>query len=685
MNKETTIALAGQPNTGKSTIFNSLTGANQHVGNWPGKTVEKKEGSFFYEGSSYSLVDLPGTYSLTANSAEEIIARNFIIRQSPDLIIIVVDASQLSRSLYLVAEVIGLDVPVIVALNMMDVSEKNGLKIDIGAFEKALGCLVVPLTASKNIGILTLTEAIKEIISNNGKSAIPPLQLDEEYSLLFAALQSKIADYIPAGYSLEWVTHKLLENDSEIVGLIQGGMGTEQWQAISLVLPENNSGALAIARARYDWISKVLRNCIVQKNIGKATFYRSRFDKIATHPVAGVILGIMVIVVGFILAASMSFGSLTLLNPVCTGVIRFVQSSWSEHMPIMTSFISQGVIPAVYMISSISAFIFGILFLLGFLENIGYLPRMAHVADIFMCRIGLHGKSFIPLFMGFGCNIAAVMGCRVIETMRQRVKTIVIASHVPCPGAMVTIAFIITIFFGQIAPFIVAAVIAALALQVFITSKLLDYTVLQGVKTGMMMELPPYHLPNWRTIWNYVWLHFKSFFQKAGSLIATIIILVWALSYFPTGTMSDSYLAFAGKFFEPIGMLMGMDWRLLTCLFVATFSKEAALVSMAVIYGIQVSNGSLIAVTMDNMTNSITNGPQIMNTELGNFLAGSISRPSALAFIFAILFSVPCFSTVGVIFSETKSLKWTCGLIVYYSSLSFLWGIIAYRTGLLFF
>jgi ferrous iron transport protein B len=314
---------------------------------------------------------------------------------------------------------------------------------------------------------------------------------------------------------------------------------------------------------------------------------------------------------------------------------------------------------------------------LGILEDIGYLPRMAYLADIFMSRIGLHGKSFVPLFLGFGCNIAAVMGCRVIETARQRIKTIIISSHVPCPGVMVTTAFMVGIFFGPMAVFIIVSMAAAILIQTYITARLLDYTLLQGVNAGMVMELPPFHMPNWRTIWNYVWQHYIGFLKKAGSLIASIIALVWVFTYFPNGQMVDSYLAFAGKIFEPVGMLAGMDWKLLTCLLVASISKEAALISMAVIYGVQVSDGSLVGWMISDSGNT----SQITKEVLETTLFDAVSRPSALAFIFAVLFSMPCFATLGAIYYETKSLKWTIGSLLYYTMLSFLWALLAYRVG----
>lgn len=676
--KEKNIAIVGQPNTGKSTLFNRLSGSNQHVGNWPGKTIERKSSTVEYKNVAYSLVDLPGTYSLTANSPEELIARNYVLDESPDLVVVVVDASQLSRSLYMVTEMMTLGIPFIVALNMMDVADKKGLKIDIEILEKSLGFQVIPMTASKNMGISKLMEAI-EFLSEN-KAEVIQVKKNNENFPFYEKLQTEIADDVPKDYKVEWVAQKLMENDLHITDVMKKQMSDKQWTAVIQKLPDDDQGILLVANDRYNWISKILRQCTTQQK--KETLAtRGWFDRIATHPVFGGFLSLFIVLGGFIFAACLGFGVFGLLEPVASQLIQWVQTSFAESIPILAALLSQGILPAVYMICSVSAFIFGVLLFTGFLEDVGYLPRMAYVADIFMSRIGLHGKSFMPLFLGLGCNIGSVMGCRVIESTQQRFKTIIISSHMPCQGVMATIAFMIAVFFGPVSLLIIIAAAGALIIQVYITSLLLDYTVLKGSKTGMIMELPPYHQPNLQTIWNFVWIRFKAFFKRAGSLIACIIILVWALSYFPNGNMVDSYLASAGKFFEPMGMLMGMDWKLLTCLFVAFFSKEAALISMAVIYGIQIADGSLVGLLMNN----ISSGRHVGNHELSMMLVDTISQPSALAFIFAILFSIPCFSTIGVIFSETKSLKWTVGSTAYYTLLSFLWGVAAYHTGLLFF
>ncbi|VVS94560.1 ferrous iron transport protein B [Desulfoluna spongiiphila] len=676
-----TVAVAGQPNTGKSTLFNTLTGSSQHVGNWPGKTVEKKSGIFETDHAVYNVVDLPGTYSLSANSQEELIAREFIVEQRPDLIVVVVDASQLERSFYMAAEVMAMRVPVLIALNMMDVAEAQGKRIDVGHMEAALGVRVVPMTASRQEGVADLIEAIEAGSTRGDAMETGTWGIDGALRDTFGEVKGQVADHLPDGYHPDWVVLKLLEHDAKLGGVMEKAMGADRWGAVRDRMATGMSGLTAVAEARYDWVLKRLHGCVTTLEANDGRPGRGRFDRFATHPVWGALFSVGVILVGFFLAACIGFSCVGLLQPVTTASIGAVEAAFAGALPVLCDMITQGVIPGVFMVFCMSSFVFGILVLIGFLEDIGYLPRMAYVADILMNRIGLHGKSFMPLFMGFGCNIAAVMGTRVIDSSRQRFLTIFLSSLIPCPGVMVTCAFIVTIFFGHVASLVVVAMGGALLLQLLLTSLLVGRTVLPGTSTGMVMELPPYHRPNAKTIWSYAWLHYKGYLKKGGTLIAAIILMVWALSYFPTGNMNDSYLAAMGKALEPLGQLMGMDWKLLTCLCVAFFSKEAALAAMGVIYGLHASDGSLMSVVME----SIAQGQLASHTQLADFLAVSISRPSALAFVFAILFSIPCYSTVGVIYFETKSMKWTVGTVAYYSLLSFVWGVLAYRVGLLLF
>ena len=676
-----TIAVAGQPNTGKSTLFNTLTGSSQHVGNWPGKTVEKKSGLFETDEGVYEVVDLPGTYSLSANSQEELIAREFIVDQRPDLIVVVVDASQLERSFYMAAEVMAMRVPVLIALNMMDVAEAQGKRIDVERMEASLGVRVLPMTASQQEGVADLIEAIEGCRSGGSPLGVGTWGIDGALLKTFDEVEGQVAGHLPDGYHPDWVVLKLLEHDTKLSGFMETSMGIDRWRSVCDLMAQKKSGLTAVAGARYDWIQGHLSGCVTALSTSDGLPERGRFDRFATHPLWGALFSVVVILAGFFLAACIGFSCVALLQPVTTSAIGGVEVLFGGRAPILFDMITQGIIPGIYMVFCMSSFVFGILVLIGILEDIGYLPRMAYVADVLMNRIGLHGKSFMPLFMGFGCNIAAVMGTRVIDSSRQRFLTIFLSSLIPCPGVMVTCAFIVTIFFGHVASLVVLAMGGALLLQLLLTSLLVGRVVLPGTSTGMVMELPPYHRPNAKTIWNYAWLHYKGYLKKGGTLIAAIILMVWALSYFPTGHMNDSFLASMGKALEPMGQLMGMDWKLLTCLCVAFFSKEAALAAMGVIYGLHASDGSLMSVVME----SIAQGQLASHTQLADFLAVSISRPSALAFVFAILFSIPCYSTVGVIYFETKSLKWTAGTVAYYTLLSFVWGVLAYRVGLLLF
>ncbi|MCG8632515.1 MAG: ferrous iron transport protein B [Desulfobacterales bacterium] len=683
MNKEIILALTGQPNTGKSTIFNKLTGARQHVGNWPGKTVEKKQGVFKKKSTTYNIVDLPGTYSLTANSQEEVIARDFVISEKPGLIIAVVDASQLERSFYMVAEIIAMKQPVIIVLNMMDVAQNQGIRIDTGRLASITGVPVVPMSAALNQGVELLTAEIELWADGRGQPmAGTDTFLTEALSSRVRDLESSLEEIVlPRKYRKEWVAVKLLEGDAEIRELVAQCAGKEVWSRLSKSYGFHNSDIIGVAEARFQRIQEILAHCLES---GEPAALRQKikgFDRLATHPVTGSLFSLLVMFTGFFFAAVMGFSSIHILKYPVNSMADYIASSMGPSFPVLADMVSQGIIPGAYLVFSMSAFVFGVLLLIGFLEDVGYLPRMAYVADIFMNRLGLHGKSFIPLFMGFGCNIAAVMGTRVIDSARQRMLTIFLSSIIPCPGVLITAAFIISIFFSPVAAVMVIAMAAAVLVHLFLTSLFVGKVLLPGTASGMSMELPPYHAPNCKTILNYAWIHYKGFIKKGGTLIASIIIVIWALTYFPTGNMNESYLSDLGKIFEPLGSLMGMDWKLLTCLFVAFFSKEAALAAIGVIYGLTSADGSLMTVIMG----VINNGSATQNLELASLMSQSVSRPSALAFVFAVLFSVPCYSTVGAIYFETKSLKWTIGASLYYVTASVIWGILAYNAGKMIF
>lgn len=672
------VALAGQPNTGKSTVFNRITGSRQHVGNWPGKTVEKKTGTFDYKGNTYRVVDLPGTYSLTANSIEETIARDFIIDGHPDVVVIVVDASQMERTLYMVAETIPLPSPVVVALNMMDIAEQEGLEVDAKALEMSMGVRIVPMVASKNKGVSELLEAIHNV-AHNGKEYSPRKpEIGRDYRSLLQDIQAKISGHVPAPYPEDWVALKLLENDKAIAGLMEARIEPAHWKELMGITEQNDKGALIAASARYEWIQSILSDSIKYRGQQGFITRRTRFDRIATHRLWGPFMAVGIVLAAIIatmaIGVPFSMGVFGLLPMLSGGTIAALAGApgW------LSSMVAEGIIPGIGMVFAVLFFVMAMFLVLGFLEDIGYMPRLAYVTDRFMRNLGVSGRSFMPLFMSLTCNMMGVMGSRVVDSWRQRLVTLVLAPIIPCVAVWAVIGFVTAVFFGVSAPLVILALLAVTALHLFITSLLLRRTVLPGESTGLIMELPLYHRPNWTTIWNFVWAHAKAFLKRGGTIIALIVVIIWALSYFPNGAIETSILASIGKVFQPVGNLMGMDWRLVVSLIVAFASKEASLASMAVLYGI----GTAASTTVPGL---MLGGATFEHAALGSTMVATVSPATALAFVFVFFFSLPCIGTVSVIYGETKSLKWTLGATAYYTIASLALGIIAYNLGLFIF
>lgn len=644
-----TIALAGQPNTGKSTIFNRLTGSKQHVGNWPGKTVAQKSGHFACKERQYEIVDLPGTYSLSANSLEEVIARDFILDRKPDLVLTVVDASQLERSLYLLSEIMLLKVPVIVALNMIDVAGR----IDAAKLEEQLGLKVVPMSASKGIGIDELLEAMA-----GHEQRVADIDAHENLEPLTELVSG--VDRFPS----QWLAVKFLERDELVCDLLERELSRNDFLQLQELQVED--GALMVAGERYGWIQRITADVLDRDAEPKL----SRFDRIATHHIWGLPMAIIVLFLMFVVAmltgGPLAMGSMAALPKLQPAAIEALGSGWFGLM------VSDGLIMGVGMALAMTLFLMGMYLVVAFVEDVGYMARLAFVSERFMQRLGLQGKSFLPLVMSLGCNVSGVTASRVIDSSRQRLITIVLAPMVPCGALWGTVAFMGGIFFKEKLPLLVLSMLLSVMLVIALTSFAMQRRIVPGKPTGMIMELPPYHRPNWRTIWSYVWTNTVSFVKRGATLIAAVSMLIWLLSYLPNGNLETSWLASAGRFMEPFGALMGMDWRLLVCLFAGIASKEAALAIMGVIFA-----GSHVS----SVTNMLT--ATAHDASLPDILAASISAPTALAFLFAMLFSLPCIGTLGAIQKETNSLKWTFGAAIYYTAVSLVAGIIAYQVGLL--
>ena len=412
------VALAGQPNVGKSTIFNLLTGLSQHVGNWPGKTVERKEGTLVRDAAQLRIVDLPGTYSLSANSEEERIARDFIIKERPDVVVMVANAAALERNLYLLAELLILPVPVVLGLNMMDVARSEGVDIDAHVLAEALGLPVVALVASRNQGVTELIAAAETLARapDAFRPARPEIAAPHREEL--AQVRSLLGTHVPRPYETDWVALKLLEGDGEITDLARIWLSETVWPSVAALLAQHEDAVLDIAGGRYEWIGRMVRAAVTRPRLGQISF-TDRLDRIAVHPLWGLLLLFAAFGLTFWLTFTLAAPAQAGLE---TGVIaplqRWVHTALAGAPPWLANLLAEGVLGGAGIVITFVPILAVFFTVLALLEDSGYLARAAYVMDRFMHALGLHGKSFLPLFLGFGCNVPAVLGARLIESPR---------------------------------------------------------------------------------------------------------------------------------------------------------------------------------------------------------------------------------------------------------------------------
>jgi ferrous iron transport protein B len=647
------VALAGQPNVGKSTLFNLLTGLNQHVGNWPGKTVERKEGAFTHNGTPYRLVDLPGTYSLTANSAEEVIAREFIIRERPDVVVALVDAAILERSLYLVAELISLPAPVIVALNMMDVAEQEGVHIEPQVLEAALGVPVVPMVATRNQGVNELLTAVDAAARGEYDYHPTPPRIRQDHQDVLRNVEDLIEGCIPGPYPLDWVALKLLEGDQKITHMMERCLPEDRREALQVLLREHDDALVAVASGRYEWIGRMIRAALTRPKTGRIGL-TERLDRWATHPLWGLVILAGILGLAFWLTYAVGSPLQELLDTyVVNNLASVVRDALAGGPSWPADLMADGVIGGAGAMLTFLPILVVFFAVMAVLEDVGYLARAAYVMDRFMHLMGLHGKSFLPLFLGFGCNVPAVLGARVIESKRARLLTVLLAPLVPCTARMTVIAFLAPAFFGSAATFVSWGMILLALTVLAVSGVVINRIFFRGERAAFIMELPLYHLPNRRTIALRVWQRSLSFIRKAGTLILAVSVVVWALSSLPGGDIESSYLARIGRLLEPVGQLMGLDWRLTVALLTSFIAKENSIATLGVLFG--TSEGAGLAAT----------------------LAGTFSTSTALAFLTVQMLFVPCVATVAVIRQES-SWKWALFDLAFLLGISLAAGAVVY-------
>jgi len=657
-----TVALAGAPNTGKSTVFNALTGLRQHVGNWPGKTVEKKTGTYQRNGHVFSFVDLPGSYSLSAHSLEEEIARDFLVRERPDLVVAIADASSLERSLYLVCELLEIGVPLVVALNMMDVAQNSGLEVDAEALEKALGVPVIAMVARSGQGISRLLETIEAIAEGEMRAPIPGPRLGAAMEELVARLDAMLPAELDVPYPRRWALVKLLEGDPPIRRTLESVVAAEVWERLESVLHQHEQAMLEIASGRYDWATEAYRRVVIRPR-GERLSLGQRADRLLTHPLGGL--------VAFL---AMVFGVYWLMFNVGAPVQGWLDDNmvarsanalenalqgWPNWS---TSLLANGLIGGVGLVLTFIP-ILAILFLaLAILEDVGYMARAAFVMDRFMHLIGLRGQSFLPLFLGWGCNVPAVMGSRIVQPRAARLTTILVAPLVPCAARMVVIALFTAAFFGGAAILVswsmVMMNLAVLALAALLISRF----IFRGQESSFVMEIPRYHVPNIRTVLLATGERVRRFAVLAGTVILIMSLAVWALSTFPSNDIEHSALGYIGRGLAPIGGLMGLDWRMMVALLTSFVAKEQTIATLGVILG------------------TGERGDAALKASLGDIMVPA----AAVSFIALQMLFVPCAASVAAIRQETRSWRWTGFAVGYMLAISFVVAIVIYQAARLF-
>lgn len=652
--KRLLVALAGQPNVGKSTVFNVITGLSQHVGNWPGKTVERKQGTHVTDTHEITIVDLPGTYSMTSASEEERIARDFIIKERPDVIVVLVNVAALERNLYLVSELLLLDTPLIIAANMTDVAEGQGIRLDINALQKSLGIPVVSMVASKNIGIRQLITRILELAEGEipYKPVVPEVSADHraEYETLLGILQ----DHVPAPYTPRWAVTKLMEGDPEVTKMLEDLVSPEVCDKARRILLKHEDALHAVVDGRYEWIENLARSAVSRFKRGQIII-TDRIDHVLTRPLYGIPILLGILGLTFLLTYEIGFPLQRLLERLMGFLGAGTSSALADAPAWIRGILVDGVIGGVGFILTFMPILMIFFIIMAVLEDVGYMSRAAFVMDRFMHTIGLHGKSFIPLCLGFGCNVPAVLNTAIIESRKARLLTIFLTPFVPCPARLAVLTFVTAAMFAGWASLVSWALISLNILVLGLAGRLVHQVFLREEPLPFIMELPLYHKPDLKIIMRVVWFRSLAFLKLAGTVILSVSLLMWLLSNIPWGSgVEKSLLGTIGHALEPIGAPLGLDWRMIIALISSLVAKENSIAVLGVLYGVG-SEG------------------------LGIVLPKMVSPASALSFLVVLMLFIPCAATLAAMRREMGSWKWFVSSFASMLALSYLMGVLAYQ------
>jgi len=636
MEKEIKIALAGNPNSGKTTIFNNLTGSRQHVGNYPGVTVEKKTGDRRYKGYKINIVDLPGTYSLTAYSLDEVVARNFIIDEKPDVVVDIIDSSNLERNLYLATQLMELGVPLVFAFNMADIAKSSGKKIDTGLLSELMGVQIVETIGHQNKGMNELLDAVVNVAEKKikGKKVIVRYgeEIENEVEKIAAILTKEGA--VTEKLNPRWLAIKLLEQDKEVIETVKKSTGGN-YKRIEKVVEGSvwhiknilrDSPETIIADARYGFINGALRESYEEVEAGKVTI-SDKIDRVLTNRILGlpIFFGLIWLMFQFVFTVGaypmdwidMGFGKLG----------NLVSNALPEGL--LQSLIVDGIIGGVGGVLIFTPNIILLFICIAILEDSGYMARAAFVMDRIMHKIGLHGKSFIPMLIGFGCTIPAYMAARTLENKKDRLVTMHVNTFMSCGARLPIYILLAGAFFPAYAGNVIFSIYVIGIVMAILMAKLLRSTRFKGEAAPFVMELPPYRVPTFKGIMIHMWERTWLYIKKAGTIILAMAIIIWILFTFPKigdnysadydaeivsveesyesgriteeeleeaivvieGKMADEEMAYSaagrvGHFIEPVFKPLGFDWRMAVAAISGIAAKEIVVSTMGTLYSI---------------------------------------------------------------------------------------------------
>ncbi|MEG1540324.1 MAG: ferrous iron transport protein B [Oscillospiraceae bacterium] len=671
------IALAGNPNCGKTTMFNNLTGSNQYVGNRPGVTVEKKEGRLKSD-KDIIIQDLPGIYSLSPYTPEEVLARYYLVNERPDAIINIVDATNIERNLYLSTQLIELGIPTVIALNMIDIFRKNGDEIDLEKLSKAIGCKVIETSALRGEGSDSAVSHAAEIAASDKPVKIPTMfQGSVEHAL--AHIEESLENMVPERY-LRWYAVKVFERDPKVLQELNmdDAMKEHLEQHISDCERELDDDAESIiTNERYNYIAKAVEKCVKRKKrIGGSV--TDKIDRIVTNRVLALpIFALVMFFVYFISISTVGSWASTWVNETLFGEIIFDNLAALlgsiNVAPWLTGLILNGIVSGVGAVLGFLPQMIILFFMLALLEDLGYLARVAFIMDKLFRRFGLSGKSFIPMLIGSGCSVPGIMASRTIENIRDRRMTVITTSFIPCGAKMPFIGLIAGALFGGSGWIATSAYfigVSAVVLSGIILKKTKPFA---GEEAAFIMELPAYHVPYLKNVFHTVFDRSWSYVKRAGTLILISAVILWFLQAFgfeggAFGTVADnnfSLLAYIGRFIAPIFAPLGFGhWQAAVASFTGLLAKENIVATFGVLYGV--------------------GGVSEVGAEYWAQLAQNFTALSAYSFMIFNLLCAPCFAAMGAIRSEMNSGKWTAGAIGYQCLFAYVVSLIVYQLGSFF-